>query len=168
MFDPLVRKIPQRMEWLLTRVFLPGKSHGLRSLVSYSPRAYKESSMTEWLTLSLHFNIDYLGLQIAPLCSPIKPTPNSSFFSLKGLYYLHRNSKKYKGFSYPHLPYPINLKTLEVLQTITHIHLYRDYISFWSIYKALKLFIKNCIVLYQLTLKSINYSSHSLLPRQNN
>ena len=142
MFDPLVRMIPQRTEWLLTSVFLPGKSHGLRSLVSYS---CKELYTTEWLTLSLHFNIDYSGLQIAPLCSPIKPTPNSSFFSLKGLYYLCRNSNKYKGFSYPHLLYPINLKTLEVLQNITHIHFYRDYISFWSIYKALKHFIKYCI-----------------------
>ena len=33
----LVRKIPWRREWLLTPVFLPGKFHGQRSLVGYSP-----------------------------------------------------------------------------------------------------------------------------------
>ena len=32
-----VRKIPWRRKWQPTPVFLPGKSHGRRSLVSYSP-----------------------------------------------------------------------------------------------------------------------------------
>ena len=36
-FDPWIRKIPWRREWLLTPVFLPRKSHGQRSLVGYSP-----------------------------------------------------------------------------------------------------------------------------------
>ena len=36
-------------KWQPTPVFLPGKSHGLRSLKHYSPRAHKESNMTEWL-----------------------------------------------------------------------------------------------------------------------
>ena len=31
-FDPWVRKIPWRKEWLPILVFLPGKSHGQRSL----------------------------------------------------------------------------------------------------------------------------------------
>ena len=31
----------------LAAVFLPGKSHGLRSLVGYSPWGHKESDMTE-------------------------------------------------------------------------------------------------------------------------
>jgi len=35
-FDPWVRKIPWRREWQPTPVFLPGKSHGQRSLVGYS------------------------------------------------------------------------------------------------------------------------------------
>ena len=30
-----------------TPVFLPGESHGQRSLVGYSPRSHKESDMTE-------------------------------------------------------------------------------------------------------------------------
>ena len=37
-------------KWLLTPVFLPGKSHGQRNLVGYSPKAYKEPDMTEWLS----------------------------------------------------------------------------------------------------------------------
>ena len=36
-FDPWVRKIPWRRKWQSTLVFLPGKSHGQRSLVGYSP-----------------------------------------------------------------------------------------------------------------------------------
>ena len=32
-FDPWIRKIPWRREWLPTPVFLPGESHGQRSLV---------------------------------------------------------------------------------------------------------------------------------------
>ena len=42
----------------LQSVFLPGKSHGQRSLASYSPWSHKELDMTDWLThlflLSLH------------------------------------------------------------------------------------------------------------------
>ena len=36
-FDPSVRKIPWRRKWQPTPIFLPGKSHGQRSLVGYSP-----------------------------------------------------------------------------------------------------------------------------------
>jgi len=36
-FDPWVRKIPWRRKWQPTPVFLPGKSHGQRSLVGHSP-----------------------------------------------------------------------------------------------------------------------------------
>ena len=36
-----------------TPVFLPGKSHGRRSLVGYSPQGHKESDMTQ----RLHFCI---------------------------------------------------------------------------------------------------------------
>ena len=36
-FDPSVGKIPWRRAWQPTPVFLPGESHGQRSLVGYSP-----------------------------------------------------------------------------------------------------------------------------------
>ena len=35
------------LQWQPTPVFLPGKSHGQRSLVGYSPWGHKESNMTE-------------------------------------------------------------------------------------------------------------------------
>ena len=35
-FHPLIRKIPWRREWLPTPVFLPGESHGQRSLMGCS------------------------------------------------------------------------------------------------------------------------------------
>ena len=43
MFNPWVGKIPWRREWQPTPVFMPGKSHGPRSLVGYSPWGRKES-----------------------------------------------------------------------------------------------------------------------------
>ena len=54
-FDPWVRKIPWRRKWQPTAVFLPGKSHGLRFLVGYSPWGRKESDTTE--RLHLHFSL---------------------------------------------------------------------------------------------------------------
>ena len=36
-FDPWVGKIPWRRAWQPTPVFLPGESHGQRSLAGYSP-----------------------------------------------------------------------------------------------------------------------------------
>ena len=37
-FDPWVGKIPWRRKWQPTPVFLPGISHGQKSLAGYSPR----------------------------------------------------------------------------------------------------------------------------------
>ena len=41
-FDPWIGKIPWRKAWQPTLVFLPGESHGQRSLAGYSPRGHKE------------------------------------------------------------------------------------------------------------------------------
>ena len=46
-FVPWVWKISWRKEWLSTPLFLPEKSHGLRSLVGCSSRGRKESETTE-------------------------------------------------------------------------------------------------------------------------
>ena len=48
-FDPWVDKIPWRREWQPTPIFLPGKSHGQRSLAGCSPQGHKESDKTERL-----------------------------------------------------------------------------------------------------------------------
>ena len=42
-FDPWVRKISWRRKWQPPPVFLPGKSHGQRSLAGYSPWGSKDS-----------------------------------------------------------------------------------------------------------------------------
>ena len=44
--NPLVGKIPWRMKWQPTAVFLLGKSHGQKNLVGYSPWGHKESGTT--------------------------------------------------------------------------------------------------------------------------
>jgi len=46
-FDLWVGKIPWRRAWQSIPVFLPGESHGQRSLVGYSPWGRKELDMTE-------------------------------------------------------------------------------------------------------------------------
>ena len=46
-FDPWVGKVPWRRAWQPTPVFLPGESHGQRSLEGYSPQGHKELDMTE-------------------------------------------------------------------------------------------------------------------------
>ena len=40
-FNPWVRKIPWRRKWQFISAFLPGKSHGQRSLVGYSVWGHK-------------------------------------------------------------------------------------------------------------------------------
>ena len=47
MFSPWVGKIPWRRKWQPTPVFLPGKSHGQKSLVGYSPWGHKVSDTAE-------------------------------------------------------------------------------------------------------------------------
>ena len=44
---------PLEKEWQPTPLFLPGKSHGQRTLVDYSPWDHKESDMTERLLACL-------------------------------------------------------------------------------------------------------------------
>ena len=45
-FDPWFGKIPWRRKWHPTLVFLPGESHGQRSLVGCSPWGHKEWDTT--------------------------------------------------------------------------------------------------------------------------
>ena len=47
MFDPWVRKIFWRRQWQPTPVFLPGESHGQRSLEGYGPQGHKELDTTK-------------------------------------------------------------------------------------------------------------------------
>ena len=53
-FDPWVRKILWSKKWQPTSVFLPGKFHGQRSLVGYSPWGCNKLDMTEQLSTQAH------------------------------------------------------------------------------------------------------------------
>ena len=48
-----------RRQWHPTPVLLPGKSHGRRSLIVWSPWVCEESDMTEWL--HFHFSLSCVG-----------------------------------------------------------------------------------------------------------
>ena len=50
--------MPWRRKWQPTRVFLPGKSHGQRSLEGYSPWGHKESDRTERLSTFVGYRLD--------------------------------------------------------------------------------------------------------------
>ena len=51
--------LPRRRQWRPTLVLLPGKSHGWRSLVGWSPWGHKESDTTE--RLHFHFSLSRFG-----------------------------------------------------------------------------------------------------------
>ena len=59
-FNPWIGKILWRRKWQPTPVLLPGKSHGQRNLVGYSPWGHKELDTTE----RLHFSF-LRGMNIA-------------------------------------------------------------------------------------------------------
>ena len=76
-FDPWVRKIPWRRKWKPTPVFLPGESHGWRSLVGYSTQGCKESDTTERLHFtSFHFtSLHFTSLHFFSRGSPWQRAP---------------------------------------------------------------------------------------------
>ena len=51
---PGLGRSPGEGKWQPTSVFLPGESHGWRSLVGYSPWGGKESETTEQLNFHFH------------------------------------------------------------------------------------------------------------------
>ena len=53
---PASGRSPGRRKWQFILVFLPGESHGRRSLVGYSPQGHKELDTTEHTcTIDLYF-----------------------------------------------------------------------------------------------------------------
>ena len=57
-FTP-TQHVCRRRQWQPTAVLLPGKSHGQRSLVGYSPWGCEELDMTE--RLQFHFSLSCIG-----------------------------------------------------------------------------------------------------------
>ena len=58
-FNPWIRKLSWKRNWLPTPVLLPGKSHGQRSLVGCSLWGCEESDATE--RLHFHFSLSRIG-----------------------------------------------------------------------------------------------------------
>ena len=54
-----VKRSQRRRQWQPAPVFLPGKSHGQRSLVGFSPGGREQSNMTEWL--HFYFSLSCIG-----------------------------------------------------------------------------------------------------------
>ena len=52
---PKVEKIPWRRKWQATSIFLPGESHGQRSLVDYSLQCHKELDTTATVPRCMHW-----------------------------------------------------------------------------------------------------------------
>ena len=78
-FDPWIKKIPWRREWLPTPVFLPAEFHGQSSLVGYSPWCHIESDTTEWPTWTLSLVV--IGFQVL-CCSSAYMNISCSFTKL--------------------------------------------------------------------------------------
>ena len=70
-FDPQVGKIPWRRAQQSTPVFLPGESHGQRSLVGHSPQGCKELDMTEATQHTADFMTQYYCLAITSKFWPV-------------------------------------------------------------------------------------------------
>ena len=82
-FDPCVRKISWRRAWQPTPEFLPGESHGQRSLVGYSLWGCNKSDMGNHSLLQgiFHLGIElgYSALQAYSLLSEPQGKPTHSY-----------------------------------------------------------------------------------------
>ena len=67
---PGLGKIPWRKKWRPTPVFLPVKSHGQRSLASYSPWDHKELDMTEYACMYTHTQGLWTQEELVPIAPP--------------------------------------------------------------------------------------------------
>ena len=75
-YDPWVRKFPWRRAWLLTTVFLPGESHGQRSLGGYSPKGRKALDTTEQSAQQIYFPYGTVCFQAALSIRPTLSFPD--------------------------------------------------------------------------------------------
>ena len=71
---------PWRREWQPTAVFLPGESHGQRSLGDYSPKGRKALDTTEQSAQQIYF--PYGTVYVSRLLSPfVPPSPSPTVFT---------------------------------------------------------------------------------------
>ena len=93
-FDPRVRKIPWRRKWQHAPVFLPGKSHGWRNLVGYSPWHCKRAGHGLANEHHHHYPMQIL-LSVSQYVKPVwtlSSTLKYEYYFLFQLYFFfHRN-----------------------------------------------------------------------------
>ena len=96
-FDLWVGKISWRRAWQLTPVFLPGESHGQRSLAGYSPWGRKEPVTTEWLSTCKWYH--KVLLVLLSIYSHLKKNSNSKSYLKRIEHFIGalRKKKKLKG-----------------------------------------------------------------------
>ena len=94
-FNPWVGKISWRSKWQPTPVFLPGESHGQRSLAGYKQWGHKELDTTEhthpccsqsWCNFSPQLQNSIMVVLIPVVLTPVvltltPPAPNKVFLS---------------------------------------------------------------------------------------
>ena len=109
-FIPGLGRFPWRRAWLPTPVFLPGESHGQRSLASSSPFGHKESDLTNTFTFaprsanslghngelnSIVASVTFFNLYIAWVNSPNMDMPRANNNSIS-----HSNKRYVLTFSF--------------------------------------------------------------------
>ena len=81
-FNPWARKIPWRRAWQPTPVFLPGRSHGQRSLEDYSPWGPKTVGQ-DWSNLAYIYKCQVTTIWVRKFCIVIKNFLYLPLFHLK-------------------------------------------------------------------------------------
>ena len=74
-FGPWVGKIPWSRKWQSTPVFLPGKSHGQRSLVGHSPWGRRELDTTEHLSTHATSMLCVIHKSISKISRKLRHSP---------------------------------------------------------------------------------------------
>ena len=110
-FDPWVGKIPWRRKWQPTPVFLPGKSHGLRILLGYSPWGRKSQTwLSDWASnieehpkIQLKSTLDFCISPSEFLIPKAQDTPQESVRKKKTIHLHYYNCVNaisiYKGWT---------------------------------------------------------------------
>ena len=123
--ETLVGKIPWRRKWQPIPVLLPGKSHGQRNLVGYSPWGCKKSDITE----QPHFHFSFFqGIcLVVGLLGPMRFTPtflrNLSPYCLpQRLLPIYISTNSAQGLSFLHTPSPASIACgfFDVCEGISH------------------------------------------------
>ena len=109
-FDPWVGKIPWRKKWQPNPVFLLGKSHGQKSMASYSSWGLKESDTTEGLSTHTHTHTQTHTTQFAQQYGPLMQ--ESDFLPLVGMECPSKTCKSFGSNSFSLINFIVNLFSL--------------------------------------------------------